>query len=727
MSAENRAEQRAKVLIFAGTTEGRLLSERLSAEKIAHELCVATEYGELVLCEDPLCRVHRGRLNGEQMRALIEECGCLAVVDATHPYAQEATRTIREAAKGQKAIYLRLLRDSDQAAETDGARWFSSNEECRAALLGTEGNILLTTGSKELSCYCKDPELKERLYVRVLPGTESIGLCEAQGIAGKQIIAMQGPFSLKMNEAILEQYRIRHLVTKESGRAGGFAEKLSAAKNCGAQAYVIGRPKEEGGLSFNEVCRRLDELCAGADKSGNNSGDRPSDKSGNDSIGRRSDSSGSKSAKACLHASLEVVLAGIGMGSRQGLTKETADAVSEADLVLGASRMLLLFPEKQKKCACYLPDQILPKLKELAQEPDGKTVKKAAVLFSGDSGFYSGTQALLMRLQEEIAEGKLNASVRVLPGISSVSYLAAKTGESWQDAQICSIHGKKLPNLGRKLAGADKMYLLMSGVADVNRLGAVLEKSGLEDCRVIAGYRLSYPDEEIVELTAKECRERKEEGLYTCLIKNPHPAEKILTHGLPDEAFLRDKVPMTKEEVREVSICKLRLQKDSVLYDIGSGTGSIAAEAARLSDGIRVFAVEQKETAAALIEKNMEQFGLENIEVIRGKAPEALEGLPAATHAFIGGSGGKLQEMLERLYAVNPRMRVVINAVSMETICEIRKVLERFPEIEPDIVQIQASCARKLGSYHLMQAENPVWICSFTFDGLLQSEEQKEG
>lgn len=726
MNAENKAEQRAKVLIFAGTTEGRLLSERLSSEKIVHELCVATEYGELVLHEDPLCRVHRGRLNAEQMRALIKECGCLAVVDATHPYAQEATRTIREAIKGQKALYLRLLRDSDPAAETDGARWFSSNEECCAALLKTEGNILLTTGSKELSCYCKDPALKERLYVRVLPGTESIGICEAQGIAGKQIIAMQGPFSLKMNEAILEQYGIRHLVTKESGGAGGFAEKLSAAKNCGAQAYVIGRPKEEGGLSFGEVCRRLDELCAGKNSR------REDD--GNSQYGSRKSMKGSigstdrgKNAEAFPLSSLEVVLAGIGMGSRQGLTKETADAVSEADLVLGASRMLELFPEKQKKYACYLSDQILPKLKALEQEPDGKMVKKAAVLFSGDSGFYSGTQVLLMRLQEEIVAGKLNASVRVLPGISSVSYLAAKTGESWQDARICSMHGKKLMNLGRKIAGADKTYLLMSGAADVNRLGAVLEKSGLEDCKVIAGYRLSYPDEEILELTAKECRERKEEGLYTCLIKNPHPAARILTHGLPDEAFLRDKVPMTKEEVREVSICKLRLQKDSVLYDIGSGTGSIAAEAARLSDEICVFAIEQKEEAAALIEKNREQFGLENIEVICGKAPEALEGLPAATHAFIGGSGGKLQEMMERLYAVNPRMRVVINAVSMETICEIRTVLERFPEIKPDIVQIQASRARKLGSYHLMQAENPVWICSFTLNGLSDAEERKEG
>ena len=172
---------------------------------------------------------------------------------------------------------------------------------------------------------------------------------------------------------------------------------------------------------------------------------------------------------------------------------------------------------------------------------------------------------------------------------------------------------------------------------------------------------------------------------------------------------------MTKEEVREVSICKLKLYRGAVVYDIGSGTGSIAVEVAGLSDDIQVYAVEQKKEAVSLIWQNKEKFHLENITVIEAKAPEGLSELPKATHAFIGGSGGNLKEILRTLYDLNPDMRVVINAVSMETICEIKEILSLYKVKNEEIVQMQVSRAKKTGQYHLMQAENPVWICAFDF------------
>jgi precorrin-6Y C5,15-methyltransferase (decarboxylating) len=172
---------------------------------------------------------------------------------------------------------------------------------------------------------------------------------------------------------------------------------------------------------------------------------------------------------------------------------------------------------------------------------------------------------------------------------------------------------------------------------------------------------------------------------------------------------------MTKEEVREVSICILKLHKGAVVYDIGSGTGSIAVEIAGLSGTIQVYAIEQKEEALALIEKNRDKFGLENIEIIKAKAPEGLQGLTAPTHAFIGGSGGNLKEILSVLHRMNPVMRVVINAVSMETICEIKEIVSLYPVEDEDIVQIQVSRSKPAGRYHMMQAENPVWICAFNF------------
>ena len=239
----------------------------------------------------------------------------------------------------------------------------------------------------------------------------------------------------------------------------------------------------------------------------------------------------------------------------------------------------------------------------------------------------------------------------------------------------------------------------MSGVSDVQRLGEILDRAGLESCRIYAGYQLSYPEQEILELTPKECLALQKEGLYTCFIKNPSAAGKRLTHGRAD------------------SICKLKLHKGAVFYDIGSGTGSIAVEAAGLSNDIRVFAIEKKEEAAALIGKNKEHFGLENIEIIKADAPDGLETLLKPTHAFIGGSSRRMNEILSVLYQKNPKMRIVINAISLETICEIKEVLSDYPIENEELIQLQVSRARVAGSYHLMQAENPVWICAFDFCG----------
>ncbi len=202
--------------------------------------------------------------------------------------------------------------------------------------------------------------------------------------------------------------------------------------------------------------------------------------------------------------------------------------------------------------------------------------RKIVILFSGDTGFYSGCQKLYNALQKEVNAGRLQATLNIMPGISSVAYLAACMGENYQDAAICSVHGKELPNLAKRISREKKTFLLMSGLKDIYKLGELLVDAGLTDCLVVAGYQLSYPEQKILELNPEECIKLQMEGLYTCCIKNPNPKKKILTHGKADEELIREKVPMTKEEVREVSICKLKLYEGAVVYDIGSGTGSMA-------------------------------------------------------------------------------------------------------------------------------------------------------
>ena len=686
----------SRILIFAGTTEGRKLSEHLCERGIEHTVCVATEYGEIALQEKPYADVHMGRMDSEGMRSFFAQQKCKLIVDATHPYAAVVTENIKQAVyafnkahavtdnKADSCIsenieYVRLKRDTDISADYDNIRYFEDNEACARALNNTDGNILLTTGSKELSVYCKTSDVRERLYVRVLPGLESISLCMHNDIAGKHILALQGPFSTQLNEALIEQYDIRCLVTKKSGAAGGFIEKIAAAKNKSIPVYIVGQSGKDDGMSFEAVCEYIDS--------------------------KYIDSKYNK---------LHIMLAGIGMGNDACMTKAVSDAIESADILLGASRMIAKYSAKIEKKPYYLAEQIIPYLHEICE--DTAKISNILILFSGDTGFYSGSRKLYMAIKNEISEGKLNADVSILPGISSVSYMAAAVGETYSDAYICSIHGVKLSNITSRISRHAKTFMLMSGVKDVNMLGQLLssdERYGLQNSSVTVGYQLSYPDESISVLSPQECTKLKREGLYICMIKNPNPVAANVTPHIRDAEFIREKVPMTKEEIRHVSICKLNLKSDSVLYDVGSGTGSIAVEAASLSDDMEVYAIEQKENAVQLITQNKKKHGLENIHVINAKAPDGMENLPVPTHAFIGGSGGNLKEIIEALKAKNPHIRIVINAISMETICEIKEILAAYDVKNEDIVQLQVSRSKQIGHYHLMQAENPVWICSF--------------
>lgn len=695
-----------KLLIFAGTTEGRKLSEYLARNGIDHTVCVATEYGEIVLTKHPLVQVHQGKMNQEEIKPFIQNGTYLAVVDATHPYAEAVTGNIKAAMEGMPIPYLRLKRGArtekyanhspcmeevrkpvdDSYGTTTGMcmeiHTFQNAGACAKALKDTKGNILLTTGSKDLAKYCAFPEIKSRLYVRTLPSIESLSACQEQGICGRQVIAMQGPFSVEINEAIIRQYNISYLVTKESGKSGGYYEKIEAARRTGTKVFVIGHPKEEG-ILFPELCSELEKLL------------------------------GKKLNGVCY----EIILAGVGMGHENCMTKEVWEAVSHADILLGAERMIEDYQPRIEKRPYYQAAEIIPYLEEMQEKNIFPETLRVVVLFSGDSGFFSGNRMLYHDLQKEIHLERLNASsIKILPGISSVSYLASCIGESYHDAAVYSMHGKEVRNLARKIKNSKKTFLLMSGVKDVNRLGETLLRADMPECEIVTGYQLSYKEQEIAVRTPQECLELKKEGLYTCFVKNQNFLSRI-THGRGDAEFIRDKIPMTKEEVREIAICKLHLHDASIVYDIGSGTGSIAVEIASLSDSIWVYAIEQRQEAAALIEKNKEKFSCDNISIIHAAAPDCLTGLPAATHAFIGGSGGRLKDIISSLYRINPDVRVVLTAVSIETVCEIRDILNQYPVKEEETIQIQISKAGLAGRHHLMRAQNPVWLCAFRLKG----------
>lgn len=688
------------VLIFSGTTEGRRLAETLVKNGIFCHVCVATEYGLQVMESSELMQVHMGRLDVDAMKELYADIRPDVVIDATHPFAKIVSENIRESLQNRGIPYVRLERRLDAEEDFGKEEVFADSQAVCQALLARQGNILLTTGSKELHIFCRDERLRKRLIVRVLPGMESLSLCYENGLEGNQIIAMQGPFSEEINTAIYRQYDIQHMVTKESGSIGGMAEKLSAARKMGIRSYVIARPKTDTGnwqiYDEKEILVALEDLLGCRLQA-------------DDGLTEENEAEVLSEADKA-YGQMHVALVGIGMGAEDYLTCRGKGAILNADYIFGASRIIEPFSAGVEKYPYYLAADIVPKIKELLAE---KKRGNIAILFSGDTGFYSGCKKLYEALQN--IEG---LSVEIIPGISSLVYLASKIPTSWEDAKIISTHGvaedKWISRLLWSGLHEKKVFFLTSGLEDVRKIGSLFMRYAPQ-LKIYLGYQLSYAEEDVLCLTPRECLLLEKEGLYVGMLYNDMPQTIYSGAGLSDEWMLRTKVPMTKEEIRHLSVAKLRLTPEAVCYDIGCGSGSISVEMAMLSPGIRVYAIDSVEEAVALTRKNADRFGLKNVQVVQGMAPEGMEDFPEPTHAFIGGSRGNMAAILKNLYAKNPSMRVVINAISLETLSEIMGCLKTWKVTDLDITQVQISKAKTLGDYHMMMGQNPITIVSFQF------------
>ncbi len=664
-----------KTVIFSGTTEGRLLSGMLAKEGFAHTVCVATDYGRDVMGEALPVNIHVGRMDEAEITGFFKELNMGEediVIDATHPYALEVTENIKKAADALKVRYERIVR-KDDACIPESSSLFSDITECAEAVEKSEGNILLTTGSKELKEYCEAVSeiTKKRTFVRVLPTEESLGLCREEKIDPDHIIAMQGPFGRGLNEALMRQLDIKNLITKESGEAGGFKEKLEAAENCGVKVYVIKRPVKETGIDIKEAFRLV--------------------------TGKETDD---------IKTSKKLYLIGAGMGDPGLLGLNAKEALKTCEAVFGAKR-LLKSVSCLKKYELYKAEDILAVLKK-------EEIQRAAVLFSGDTGFFSGAKQLIEAAENE----KDHFDTEVIPGISSFSFLASRLKESYDDACLFSIHGKNsdrdLALLIDKIRYNKKVFLLLSDLKDVPKIAEKLEKSGIE-AGLIIGKDLSGKDERIIKLSVKEALDYTDEGIAAVFIKNDDPKRRPLLNVKKDGFFIRDNVPMTKECIRHESLIRLDLKEGDLFYDIGGGTGSVAVEAAALSPRLTVVTVEKEREACELIRKNIDKAGLFNVSVIEGRAEEVLISMQKPDCVFIGGTGGSLRRIIEILHSKGDGIRFVINAVSIETMEEVRKVIRDFDITGDEAVMISVSDIVKTGEHHMLKAQNPVCIFSFTF------------
>lgn len=393
---------------------------------------------------------------------------------------------------------------------------------------------------------------------------------------------------------------------------------------------------------------------------------------------------------------MNVTLIGMGSGQPENLTLQGLAALRQADLILGARRLLAVLPAgcTENRAAAYRPDEVAELLQTSGAE-------NAVLVYSGDTGFYSGASSMMEKLEA------LGVRARVLPGLSSIQLLAAALGRPWQGWNLVSAHGRTCDPVAECMQGRPTFFLT-GGSEDPATLCAQLAAEGFGDVQGVVGQCLGAPEEKLFRGSVKELAAGRFNSLSVLLVE----AAEVLPRrapGLPDEAFERGDVPMTKQEVRAAVLAKLAVRPEDILWDVGAGTGSVSVELALAAPRGRVYAVECRPEGCALIKANREKFRTRNLVLVEGLAPDALSDLPAPDAVFIGGSKGSLAAIVDAALDKNPDARICVSAIALESLsAAVAALTAKGRTVQ--VSQIAVSRAKAVGGLHLMIAQNPIYL-----------------
>ena len=398
---------------------------------------------------------------------------------------------------------------------------------------------------------------------------------------------------------------------------------------------------------------------------------------------------------------MNINLIGIGLGNPNLLTKAAYTAISNSSIIIGAKRIVESirsdFSDKT-----YFIEYNTEKILDII---NSNTDSEISVIFSGDISLFSGGSKLFERLK-----AFKNCKINTFPGISSLSYLCAKTNIDISKVKILSFHGKD-ELLYHNIDSNEYTFIITSNGEGAKEICRKLISFGFFDLDITLGENLSYVNERITTAKAWDLLDMDISDLNCMIIFNPD-SDKAIRFGLHDEVFARDKVPITKSEVRAVILSKLNISSDSICYDIGAGSGSVSIEMAGLAYEGKVYAVEKNPVAVELIKKNIHNFNAENVELIFAKAPEGLDHILEADKIFIGGSGGELNTVMDIIFASQKQPTVVISAITLETVAQITDILKKAKEYgyDTEVTAINVSKSKEVGPYNMMMAQNMVFI-----------------
>jgi len=396
---------------------------------------------------------------------------------------------------------------------------------------------------------------------------------------------------------------------------------------------------------------------------------------------------------------------GAGIAGHEGFTPQALELIDQAELLLGAKRLLELFPEfSGEKLA------IGKNLAEVVARLQGCDCR-AVVLASGDPLFFGIGRYLLRNLPEELIE--------FLPNVTSVQYAFAKIREPWDDAVFVSAHGRELKDAVDRIVANDKAAILTDEVNNPAAIARELINRHRGGYKAYLCENLGTDEERIRVTDVKGLLDLDAAPLNVLLLIKEYEADTqqyVPTLGIPDDEFVSVKKLITKEEVRVVTLAKLKLRHDMCLWDIGAGSGSICIEADHLLPNGRIFAVERNEECRQFIKENLRKFNTRNVSLIEDVAPDCLEELPDPDRVFIGGSGGKLWEILE---AVDQRLssggRVVLNAITLDTLTAANEYFGNAG-YSVEVVTVNISRTRPLSNYKMFEAYNPVYVITAVKD-----------
>lgn len=400
---------------------------------------------------------------------------------------------------------------------------------------------------------------------------------------------------------------------------------------------------------------------------------------------------------------MKAYIVGIGMDGRKTLTCEAEKIISESHILIGAKRMLEPFQHMEKELFCtYKTNEIVRIIHENSD-------KRIAVLMSGDCGFFSGAKKLFERLVGDI---------EIICGISSPVYFCSKIGLSWEKMKLVSLHGNDA-EIAVNVKLNRYCFFLLGGEVTPSDICKRLCRYGLSDTEIYIGENLGMENEKITKGTAKELESCVADKLCVLIAENSDYIG-YTPSGIPDDEFIRESVPMTKSEVRSLVVSKLNICFSDICVDCGCGTGSVSVEMAyRCPDG-KVYGFDVNSDAVELTKKNSFKFGCDNISARLGDSAEILKSHSEIIpdKAFIGGTKGGMNGLVKLLFARNPKIKLVITAVTLETLSNALAVLDELGA-DTNVSQISVVRTKKVGNSTMLDAQNPVFI----IEGELKCEE----